>query len=1313
MGNYNSWLTVADDEIVVVAGSPASPYPGIADILTSFKAGDISVLYAFHLAGGGQLWSYDTGGVLMGAPQIAYGRVCAVTRQRATTGEEAFASRINCLNAEDGSLVWQHTLPKTNAGALTVQDGVVVLLAGTVDIKDGRAATAWGEESPVHALGFNANTGEPLWSTPLLNKFKYSLEPPSVADGRLFVADLDHLYALDLQTGRQLWHLDIQAEQDPGYPNQEFSGALITAEGRLFATARHKAKDYSSNYNSIYALNPASGEILWHHKMAITQMSEKPGSMLSYHLGKLFIWGTWNQGNNQFYGLVAVSALDGSEVWHTELDTSFEYPPAIGNNGRMLVGCWHNYWLLEEGTGRILWSGEHKHEPDLGLSYAEDWSSTFTYGITYPNPPLEDWLPNEWAADPTGLSVLLAGFETWHYPPAFSGGYVLGVTTKYNRESKFGWRLVAYGADTTPPDARISELGLGRRNIQLTDIFGTAYDYNLKEWSLELGKGTPPTNWEVLSHGTGATQDFLANLRIGGLPRQVGDGNWTLRLVVTDTAGLTSSDEWTFTNDWTAPTVVITAPEDKTTITTGSFTLTGTASDTNGISQVRITFDNGNTYTQASGTTQWTLPITVTTMMEGKSITYYAEATDTFGNIGRSNPVTLTFPKFQVELQAGGRRLVSSYSMFVKPAGESDMDGDGINQRWENAAIQLTMPTLELDEEEDWLNDFKIGGSGKPTMAYFVRVTGYTPQVYQSVSTPTPTGLVLDVPAAPPTYILFYIGFGWPFDFGAVDHYIEAHRGDSENVVMAWRVSGERTAELEWVRTSSHKEVNRHHGLWNAWQRSCTLANIATDPDNTGDTEMMCSNLEFNADGRLVLYPGEDKHALYPNADMCSNHVKLLTMGYGEDCGWDPWTVNGVTIYGQWEDSDFKNDSRYKGGGRWLFDAYNVGEPDPCHLYQLVDFLDQPGTWRGLTDAQRKALTGLYPNEAVWSGTLGKRAVWDPLLKCTLEEENNGGGDFCGGLGIVVLQEIGGGTNVITKCSSKLGGTLGQAGDWTDQGPPDLISEAMDARYQVTIKTGDMERAGTDALITMGLSHAGAAIPDSAFVYVLSVAGFDHSYYKAPYFRVGSFERGDTDNIYLRDKNSGEVTGIRLSQDGTSDGPGWFVEQVVVRDLVTGKAWAARPQRWLATDSPPYTTSAYIALSPYNSDLFDTSEYQVIVATGDLSGAGTDGIVSITLTGEDETASGPLKLENVFSNLGLDKINLERNTQSHYTIRSPDIGQLASLRVELKPAGDNAEWYCQEVTVRNLFTGEVWVFPIETWLGKSNGPLSVEKPPEN
>jgi hypothetical protein len=1289
--DFGQWRVVADEEMVVVTDSAALLYLGINDLMLTWDSPTSSIIQAYNLSDGEFLWSYDTGGVLIGMPQIYQGMVYAVTRQPATTGENAFASIIHCLLAERGTFEWQQVLPLTHAGALTVQDGVLVLLAGTFELKDGDRAVPWLVETPVQALGFNAVTGDPLWSAPLLEKFQFSLEPPAMADGRVFVAD-GYLYALDLQTGQQLWKLDDQGERD--VPYMGFTGDLVVADGKLFASAWHQNADLNSYHKTTYALNPVLGDILWEYTIPDIEHQETRERM-SYHMGRLFNWGTWEEQGSQRFGLIALNAQDGMEEWHTEISED-SAPPAIGSNGRVLVSNYLDNLLLEERTGLILWSGHSNRESDPGVSQAHPWTSSFTYGISFPNPPKEQWLPNEWVPDVSGESLLLAGYASWSSTPALSGDFVIGVTNhSISHGAAFdGGRLVAYGPDTTPPDARILETGLVRRNLELTKIFGTAYDYNLKEWTLKLGEGNPPTTWEVLNHSTLTEQEMLADLGWPSHPRRVGDGNWTLRLEVTDITGLTSSDEWTFTNDYTGPSIAITSPADGKLINAGTFTLTGTASDTNGVTQVRVSSDGGRTFTLANGTTEWTLPITVTTAMEGRSVTYYAEATDTFGNVGSSNSVTFTFPRFQIALQAGGRRLVSTHSMFVDP--ELDMDGDGINQRWENAAMQLTLPIVELDEEEEWLYQFPESASKYP-MVYFVRVTGYTPTQYQAPPTIPPTDNTR------PTYILFYIVFGWSKDWGATglgaSDVLEAHRGDSENIVMAWRVTSDTTAELEWVRTSAHKDVNRHHGLWNAWRSSCTLANIALTFNSVHETEMMCSDLEFETNGRLVLYPAEDKHALYPDSGLCNNDVELIFNGDGENCGWDPLIdpITGDPFTGQWTDWDFRRDDHYLGGGRWLFEFYNVGEPDPCREHTLVDFLDQRESWQGLTDAQEQALDGLFPNEAVWSGNINTRAVWkNPPPTCTLATKDDGnyverGREFCGGLEDTALEP--------EKCSTKLGTTLGMAEDWTDAGPPDLIDYALGARYQVTIKTGDREHAGTDALISLGLYIDGSLIKK---VPVLS--GDVTGTFLAPHNNVGSFERGDTDTIYLYDRD-GEVTGISLAQDETGNSPNWFVEQIVVRDLVTGQVWADWPQIWLATDKAPNKTSAYVDLLPYQPGSVSHIEYQLIVATGNAEGAGTDADVSVTLNGAGGISSVPQIL-----NAGAE--DFERDSLGYYSIWAPDVGNLATLRVSISTGEGNARWYCREITLRNTMTGKMWVFPIESWLGGSS-PLSVEKPPND
>jgi len=50
--------------------------------------------------------------------------------------------------------------------------------------------------------------------------------------------------------------------------------------------------------------------------------------------------------------------------------------------------------------------------------------------------------------------------------------------------------------------------------------------------------------------------------------------------------------------------------------------------------------------------------------------------------------------------------------------------------------------------------------------------------------------------------------------------------------------------------------------------------------------------------------------------------------------------------------------------GSWRFDCYNTGEPN----HYLIDDLDNPSSWEGLSENKRITLTNLFSQEQVWSG---------------------------------------------------------------------------------------------------------------------------------------------------------------------------------------------------------------------------------------------------------------------------------------------------------------------------------------------------------
>ena len=63
-------------------------------------------------------------------------------------------------------------------------------------------------------------------------------------------------------------------------------------------------------------------------------------------------------------------------------------------------------------------------------------------------------------------------------------------------------------------------------------------------------------------------------------------------------------------------------------------------------------------------------------------------------------------PKIELTVTNTGKRLISNLPIFVnqEEVGEEiDLDGDGINQAWEDMAMERINPYIELDEKEPWL----------------------------------------------------------------------------------------------------------------------------------------------------------------------------------------------------------------------------------------------------------------------------------------------------------------------------------------------------------------------------------------------------------------------------------------------------------------------------------------------------------------------------------------------------------------------------------------------------------------------------------
>ena len=86
------------------------------------------------------------------------------------------------------------------------------------------------------------------------------------------------------------------------------------------------------------------------------------------------------------------------------------------------------------------------------------------------------------------------------------------------------------------------------------------------------------------------------------------------------------------------------------------------------------------------------------------------------------------------------------------------------------------------------------------------------------------------------------------------------------------------------------------------------------------------------------------------------------------------------------------------------------------------------------------------------------------------------------------------------------------------------------------------------------------------------------------------------------------------------------------------------------------------------------TSYEIIVYTGDKTGAGTDSRVYITLFGKDGKRTEKIHLKN--SN---NKDPFERKQTDKFCVKSEYIGELVKLRIEHDNTGRLAGWFLDRV----------------------------------
>ena len=114
--------------------------------------------------------------------------------------------------------------------------------------------------------------------------------------------------------------------------------------------------------------------------------------------------------------------------------------------------------------------------------------------------------------------------------------------------------------------------------------------------------------------------------------------------------------------------------------------------------------------------------------------------------------------------------------------------------------------------------------------------------------------------------------------------------------------------------------------------------------------------------------------------------------------------------------------------------------------------------------------------------------------------------------------------------------------------------------YKITLFTGDVDDAGTDAQVFITISgNPGMRTTE----YILDKVGNDR-------------EQGSVDTYTVESRDIGRVSAILIRHDNTGDRPGWFLDKVTVVDQGSGDKFTFPYYNWLAVDENNGSLRAYL-----------------------------------------------------------------------------------------------------------------------------------------
>ncbi|XP_059165220.1 lipoxygenase homology domain-containing protein 1-like [Physella acuta] len=250
--------------------------------------------------------------------------------------------------------------------------------------------------------------------------------------------------------------------------------------------------------------------------------------------------------------------------------------------------------------------------------------------------------------------------------------------------------------------------------------------------------------------------------------------------------------------------------------------------------------------------------------------------------------------------------------------------------------------------------------------------------------------------------------------------------------------------------------------------------------------------------------------------------------------------------------------------------------------------------------------------------------------------------------------------------------------------------------YKITIKTGDVDTAGTDA---------------SVFITIFGSSGSTKKHYLP-----GSFERGDVDTfIKVNDENVGQIQSIEIGHDNGGTKPGWYLDYVTIDQPVAAISdnnfkpgfthYLFSFNNWIAADDGDKSLVKKVNVT--RADVYQGSskdiEYKITIKTGDVDNAGTDASVFITIFG----SSGSTKRHYLPGSFDRGDVD------TFIKVNDENVGRIQFIEIGHDNGGTDPGWYLDNVTIdqpvaaisdKNIKPGFThYLFSFNNWIAADAG----------